>query len=681
MNAIYKKIEIDLYSPNSYEIIKAQQGDSNSRIIEFALYNQGTPYELTENISCKFMGHRGNGSSFLKEDCISKNENCIFVTLTDDILFYPGTIEAKIVLYDSSNDFVLSTVPFRILCMKSPCDENNLSNGEKSIITDLIFQVQEFSKSASEIIKQAKSSADLAASKADEATLKANLAVLSSEAAKSSEENAEIYKDDASNSASDAEKNAKLAIEKSTEAENSAKTARSYTEGDTFLRENEEVDNAKYYYTQSKKIYENFANSSDVTGVKGNEEEDYRSGFVNITPEDIGAISKYGGELNGNIEIIPSDSPEEEHGIGFLFENIDKSIWGGISAVASGNSFYGLCLSANTASPWTPSNGLYITMNNSIYLKGSKLLTELTGALKTDSALGSGANAGTVSSTAIGCGANAYGETSSSFGYFAKALGVNATAIGSGAFSEARSTALGCDAKAMDDSTAIGLNANATANHSTAVGYLSNAKGIYSTALGYRTNCSMYANYSTALGYCASTANANSIQLGNASRLSSITSKVAITVTSDERDKFDVENVSEGAVEFLKRIRAVTYVFNGRELYIDDESKLSDSDKEKKMKYGLCAYDKAAHSSGTKKGKRRRIGVLAQEVQQALESTFGNSSYANLVNNNLFDFNEEDVPEDVESQLAVNYEGFIPFLIKAVQELDERIGALERGGQ
>lgn len=681
MNAIYKKIEIDLYSPNSYEIIKAQQGDSNSRIIEFALYNQGTPYELTENISCKFMGHRGNGSSFLKEDCISKNENCIFVTLTDDILFYPGTIEAKIVLYDSSNDFVLSTVPFRILCMKSPCDENNLSNGEKSIITDLIFQVQEFSKSASEIIKQAKSSADLAASKADEATLKANLAVLSSEAAKSSEENAEIYKDDASNSASDAEKNAKLAIEKSTEAENSAKTARSYTEGDTFLRENEEVDNAKYYYTQSKKIYENFANSSDVTGVKGNEEEDYRSGFVNITPEDIGAISKYGGELNGNIEIIPSDSPEEEHGIGFLFENIDKSIWGGISAVASGNSFYGLCLSANTASPWTPSNGLYITMNNSIYWKGSKLLTELTGALKTDSALGSGANAGTVSSTAIGCGANAYGETSSSFGYFAKALGVNATAIGSGAFSEARSTALGCDAKAMDDSTAIGLNANATANHSTAVGYLSNAKGIYSTALGYRTNCSMYANYSTALGYCASTANANSIQLGNASRLSSITSKVAITVTSDERDKFDVENVSEGAVEFLKRIRAVTYVFNGRELYIDDESKLSDSDKEKKMKYGLCAYDKAAHSSGTKKGKRRRIGVLAQEVQQALESTFGNSSYANLVNNNLFDFNEEDVPEDVESQLAVNYEGFIPFLIKAVQELDERIGALERGGQ
>lgn len=574
MNAIYKKIEIDLYSPNSYEIIKAQQGDSNSRIIEFALYNQGTPYELTENISCKFMGHRGNGSSFLKEDCISKNENCIFVTLTDDILFYPGTIEAKIVLYDSSNDFVLSTVPFRILCMKSPCDENNLSNGEKSIITDLIFQVQEFSKSASEIIKQAKSSADLAASKADEATLKANLAVLSSEAAKSSEENAEIYKDDASNSASDAEKNAKLAIEKSTEAENSAKTARSYTEGDTFLRENEEVDNAKYYYTQSKKIYENFANSSDVTGVKGNEEEDYRSGFVNITPEDIGAISKYGGELNGNIEIIPSDSPEEEHGIGFLFENIDKSIWGGISAVASGNSFYGLCLSANTASPWTPSNGLYITMNNSIYWKGSKLLTELTGALKTDSALGSGANAGTVSSTAIGCGANAYGETSSSFGYFAKALGVNATAIGSGAFSEARSTALGCDAKAMDDSTAIGLNANATANHSTAVGYLSNAKGIYSTALGYRTNCSMYANYSTALGYCASTANANSIQLGNASRLSSITSKVAITVTSDERDKFDVENVSEGAVEFLKRIRAVTYVFNGRELYIDDESKL-----------------------------------------------------------------------------------------------------------
>ncbi len=46
MKNVIKKIHIDLYSPTSYEVIKAQQGDNRSRIIEFLLYDQGEPYML-----------------------------------------------------------------------------------------------------------------------------------------------------------------------------------------------------------------------------------------------------------------------------------------------------------------------------------------------------------------------------------------------------------------------------------------------------------------------------------------------------------------------------------------------------------------------------------------------------------------------------------------------------------
>ena len=91
----------------------------------------------------------------------------------------------------------------------------------------------------------------------------------------------------------------------------------------------------------------------------------------------------------------------------------------------------------------------------------------------------------------------------------------------------------------------------------------------------------------------------------------------------------------------------------------------------------MCEYDREAHAQGTKKGNRIRVGVSAQNVQQALIDVFGNSGYANLVNDNLFDYNSDDIPEGVESQLAVNYEGFIPFLIKAVQKLDARVKELE----
>lgn len=277
-------------------------------------------------------------------------------------------------------------------------------------------------------------------------------------------------------------------------------------------------------------------------------------------------------------------------------------------------------------------------------------------------ALGGAATASGDNSAALGPSSTASKDYSVAVGKYSSASGIKA--IASGAYS----TAIGAEA------AAFGCSANASMNQATAIGRMANANAVYSTAIG--TNASCRGNYSTSLGFAASTSNSNSIQLGDPYNLSSITSKVTIITNSDERDKTDIEDIISKSVEFLKKVRVIRYVFNGRGMYIDEEN-LSEEDKEKKRKFGLCAYDKASHAAGTKKGERKRIGVSAQGVQRALEETFGTASYANLVNDNLFDFTPSEIPNDVESQLAVNYEGFIPFLIKAVQELDGRICALE----
>ncbi len=277
-------------------------------------------------------------------------------------------------------------------------------------------------------------------------------------------------------------------------------------------------------------------------------------------------------------------------------------------------------------------------------------------------ALGGAATASGDNSAALGPSSTASKDYSVAVGKYSSASGIKA--IASGAYS----TAIGAEA------AAFGCSANASMNQATAIGRMANANAVYSTAIG--TNASCRGNYSTSLGFAASTSNSNSIQLGDPYNLSSITSKVTIITNSDERDKTDIEDIISKSVEFLKKVRVIRYVFNGRGMYIDEEN-LSEEDKEKKCKFGLCAYDKASHAAGTKKGERKRIGVSAQGVQRALEETFGTASYANLVNDNLFDFTPSEIPNDVESQLAVNYEGFIPFLIKAVQELDGRICALE----
>lgn len=283
-------------------------------------------------------------------------------------------------------------------------------------------------------------------------------------------------------------------------------------------------------------------------------------------------------------------------------------------------------------------------------------------------------------STALGYNAWANASRSVALGTNAWANAADSVALGSVTSAIFNDTvALGHYAKAAADcALALGYTANAVGSHSVAIGSTTHTVGSFSVALG--PNSIAAGNRSTAIGFAAQTSNSNSIQLGDPNGLSSITSKVTIITNSDERDKTDVEDVDAKSIEFLNKVRVIRYVFNGRGMYIDNEENLSESDKEKKRKYGLCAYDKAAHAAGTKKGERKRIGVLAQGVQKALEDTFGSASYANLVNDNLFDFDQSEIPEDVESQLAVNYEGFIPFLIKAVQELDEKIITLANGG-
>ena len=60
MNNITKTLTIDLYSPSSYEVVKAQQGDSKSRTLEFVLNNQGAPYHIPDNVEIYLEGHRGD---------------------------------------------------------------------------------------------------------------------------------------------------------------------------------------------------------------------------------------------------------------------------------------------------------------------------------------------------------------------------------------------------------------------------------------------------------------------------------------------------------------------------------------------------------------------------------------------------------------------------------------------
>ena len=205
---------------------------------------------------------------------------------------------------------------------------------------------------------------------------------------------------------------------------------------------------------------------------------------------------------------------------------------------------------------------------------------------------------------------------------------------------------------------ALCYNAYNAGNAAIAIGYSAKVDGADSTALGSN----------------ASVAGDRIMQLGSNTALSSLKCKVSLTTGSDERDKIDIEHIHD-ALSFIKYLKPIQYVTNMREKYLSDD----EEQQELYRTYGLCDYDREAHAAGTLKGERKRVGLLAQEIQAALANVYGSADYANIVNDNLHDYdNRSEIPECVESVLTVAYERFIPFLIGAINELTERVETLEQ---
>ena len=197
----------------------------------------------------------------------------------------------------------------------------------------------------------AASSASTASANAAQAGISASAAAESEENAAISESNADSSAATAANKANAASQSADTAIQKATEASDYATGAESYAHGGTGTRQNEDIDNAKYYYEQSRSISESFTGAlrpmgtvtfanlpaltsavegdmynvsdqftttasfkegsgniipaganiyktadgywdvlagSPVTGVKGNAENIYHRGNVNLTPANLG---------------------------------------------------------------------------------------------------------------------------------------------------------------------------------------------------------------------------------------------------------------------------------------------------------------------------------------------------------------------------------------------------------
>lgn len=162
------------------------------------------------------------------------------------------------------------------------------------------------------------------------------------------------------------------------------------------------------------------------------------------------------------------------------------------------------------------------------------------------------------------------------------------------------------------------------------------------------------------LGADATVTGSYQVQLGGPS--DDVYYSNSISTRSDLRDKTDIYDSTYG-LELLMELRPVMFTQNKRELYI---TKTETEDPETGLPVIIEEFDEESYLQCTKKGKRPRLGLIAQELQSTLNE-FG-------IDMSAFQDHSKNGGMDV---FTINYIEMIPMVIKAVQELAGKIDEIE----
>ena len=260
--------------------------------------------------------------------------------------------------------------------------------------------------------------------------------------------------------------------------------------------------------------------------------------------------------------------------------------------------------------------------------------------------------------------------------------------------------AIGAKVAVTEGTTTSYYNTVASGTQSIAIGAGCEATGQYSVAMGYLSKASN--TYSMAFGRGVVNSTSGRAQFGTTSYRISLYS-AGHSSYSDIRNKTDVE-VIDSALDFINDLTPITYRWNPRSRYAPEEVENFDSlerpsdeqhlqndravrNRELVEKYGGSSkyYDIEEHQKGTLKDKERQAGLSAQDIYDKLQKHYGTEEYANILsygineNATLIDVNKASTPEGctIETELSVNYEMIIPFLIRAIQEQQQQIDALK----
>ncbi len=322
---IMKNIDIDLYH-KKYIAITAKQYDINSRYLLFTCYNQGNVFFLNSS-NCAFIRYRKPDDLGVFNQCTITSDGKILVELTEQMLSCPGHCDADILIVDNEENIIvndggniqvkdgciISTMNFCINVIEAPLEHSEIeSSYEFNALNDLIVKT---TKDYTYVIDQAKASENAASDSADRSY---NYALQSQSYAMGT---GDVRQDEAVNNAKYFYEQSKIISESLSGALRPMGTKKfedlvlitdaaegdMYNVSDEFMTTSDFKEGPGYRYPAGTNVYKTADGYWDclagtlVTGVKGDAEATYHKGNINLTSDDIGAVAKAGDSSNTTV--------------------------------------------------------------------------------------------------------------------------------------------------------------------------------------------------------------------------------------------------------------------------------------------------------------------------------------------------------------------------------------------
>lgn len=287
MQKIEHKINLNMSQPNNFEYIHAMQGDYDAEFVIATLYDKNTIYNIDSSTKVILQGATESGGLIVYDNIIINDDrHSVTFPLTKEMLSEYGDISFILSLVDTNNKQKKSAFPFIVKNTKEITASTPVLILQA--ITDYVDRAEKAAKDAEanknitdenaaqskQYLETTKEQADIATTKAQESSSSAvdsaNSAIQSSKSATIANEKAEV----ASTKATEAQEAAAATLKSSStatsaaeytascrkeieqlasEVENNSNIAKSYAVGQTSARDNEDIDNAKYYSQQAKK--------------------------------------------------------------------------------------------------------------------------------------------------------------------------------------------------------------------------------------------------------------------------------------------------------------------------------------------------------------------------------------------------------------------------------------------